>query len=66
MLLALAYQIEVAVEWSRYKTMQLLPGEEIEQPAPRQLATENHRTALISTVRVINVLVDIRTNRGSL
>lgn len=66
MLLAPAYQIEVAVEWSRYKTMQLLPDEEIEPLALLQLANGNHRTALISTVRVKNVLGDIRTNCGNL
>ncbi len=39
-----------------------LTGEELEQLAPRQLAIEHHRGALISAVRMKNALCDIQTH----
>jgi hypothetical protein len=43
-----------------------LTGEKVEQFAPFELATENHRTALISAMRMKNVLGDIQTDCDNL
>lgn len=40
-------------------------GKKVEQLGSRQLATENHRTALVSAVRMKNVLGDIQTDCGN-
>jgi hypothetical protein len=42
-----------------------LTGEELEQLGSRQLAAEDHRTALVSAVRMKNVLGDIETDCAS-
>jgi hypothetical protein len=43
-----------------------LTGEELEQFASRQPATENHRTPHVSAMRMENVLGDIQTDCGNL
>jgi hypothetical protein len=43
-----------------------LASKELEQLGPGQLATEHHRAALVSAMRVENVLGDIQTNGGNL
>jgi hypothetical protein len=41
------------------------PSKELEQFAPRQLATEHHGAALIRAVRMKNTLGDIQTDCGN-
>jgi hypothetical protein len=43
-----------------------LTCEELEQLCSRQLAAENHRTPLVSAMRMENVLGDIQTDCGNL
>jgi len=43
-----------------------LASKELEQLGTGQLPTEHHRAALVSAMRVENVLGDIQTNGGNL